>query len=70
MGRRPHSGSHRRTGIVGFQLTGLQLGLLNYAKTAESGVQLGLINLIPSNEWFTALPHELAPGMPVVNWRF
>lgn len=52
------------------RLTGLQLGLLNYAETAANGVQIGLINLIPSNAWFSNLPDELAPGMILVNWRF
>jgi len=33
-------------------------------------VQIGLINFIPSNRWFTGLPDELAPGMVLINWRF
>jgi hypothetical protein len=59
-------------GVVNYagNLTGLQLGLLNYAAEAEAGVQIGLVNLIPKNEWFTKLPDELAPGMVIVNWRF
>lgn len=52
------------------RLTGLQIGLLNYAETAETGVQVGLLNLLPQNEWLTGLPNELAPGMVFVNWRF
>jgi len=52
------------------RLTGLQLGLFNYAKTADSGLQVGLVNFIPENEWFHELPKELAPGMIFVNWRF
>jgi hypothetical protein len=61
-----------QTGVVNCagKLTGLQLGLLNYAKTADAGVQIGLVNIIPENEWFTNLPDELAPGMIFVNWRF
>lgn len=51
-------------------LTGLQLGFLNYAETAATGVQIGLVNLIPDNRWFSGLPNELAPGMIFVNWRF
>jgi hypothetical protein len=51
------------------RLTGLQFGLVNYAATAETGVQIGLVNLIPSNAWFTELPNQLAPGMIFVNWR-
>lgn len=60
-----------QSGMVNYagSLTGVQLGLVNYAGTAQSGLQVGLINLIPSNEWFTGLPHELAPGMVFVNWR-
>ena len=52
------------------RLTGLQLGIVNYAETAQTGVQIGLVNLIPSNPWFSGLPDELAPGMIFVNWRF
>jgi hypothetical protein len=61
-----------QSGVVNYagRLTGLQLGLVNYAKTAETGVQFGLVNLIPQNEWFTGLPNELAPGMVFANWRF
>lgn len=61
-----------QTGVVNYAgtLTGLQLGLVNYAETAKTGVQLGLINLMPRNAWFTDLPDELAPGMVFVNWCF
>ena len=61
-----------QTGVVNYagKLTGLQLGLVNYAATAETGVQIGLVNLIPKNQWFSGLPDELAPGMIFVNWRF
>ena len=51
-------------------LTGLQFGLFNYAASAKSGVQIGLLNIMPDNQWFTGLPDELAPGMVLVNWRF
>lgn len=51
-------------------LNGLQLGVFNYANAVESGVQIGLINIMPKNEWFTKLPDELAPGMIFVNWHF
>jgi len=43
---------------------------LQVSLTPDMGVQIGLVNLIPPNEWFTGLPNELAPGMIVVNWRF
>ncbi|MCF7816980.1 MAG: hypothetical protein K9M54_03770 [Kiritimatiellales bacterium] len=61
-----------QTGTVNLanKLTGLQLGMVNYAKTAESGVQIGLVNIIESNGWFDGLPDELAKGMVFVNWRF
>ncbi len=61
-----------QTGVVNYagKLTGLQFGLVNYAETAKSGVQIGLVNIIPENEWFSNLPDELAPGMIFVNWRF
>lgn len=61
-----------QTGVVNYagKLTGLQIGILNYAATAKSGVQIGLVNIMPENEWFTNLPDELAPGMIFVNWRF
>lgn len=61
-----------QSGMVNYvgQLTGLQFGLINYAKTAKSGVQIGLLNVIPSNPWFRGLPEQLAPGMVFVNWRF
>ncbi len=61
-----------QTGWVNYAgtLTGLQFGFVNYAETAESGVQIGLVNLIPSNPWFSNLPDQLAPGMIFVNWGF
>ena len=70
-----YTGGHMKglqAGTVNYagRLTGLQLGLINYAETAETGVQVGLVNLIPQNEWFAGLPNELAPGMVFVNWRF
>ena len=61
-----------QTGVVNYagKLTGLQIGVVNYAETAKSGVQIGLVNIMPENAWFTNLPDELAPGMIIVNWRF
>jgi hypothetical protein len=61
-----------QTGAVNLAntLTGLQLGWVNYAKTADSGVQIGLVNIMPENGWFDGLPNELAKGMVFVNWRF
>jgi hypothetical protein len=61
-----------QTGVVNYagHLTGVQFGLLNYAETADTGVQIGVVNLMPQNRWFAGLPDELAPGMVLVNWRF
>ena len=53
------------------KLSGLQLGLVNYCQRAESGVQVGVINLIAENQyWFSRWPNEVGPGMVLVNWRF
>jgi hypothetical protein len=61
-----------QTGFVNYagHLTGLQLGFVNYADTATTGVQIGILNLLPQNEWFSNFPNEVAPGMVIVNWRF
>jgi len=61
-----------QTGVVNYagSLTGLQFGLVNYAHKTGGGLQIGLVNVIPDNKWFTRLPHELAPAMLLVNWRF
>jgi hypothetical protein len=61
-----------QTGVVNYagKMTGLQLGLVNYAAAVESGVQIGLVNIIPENQWFSKFPGELAPGMILVNWHF
>ena len=60
-----------QTGVVNCagKLNGLQLGLVNYAVTVENGMQVGLVNLMPQNEWFTAFPDEVAPVMVIVNWQ-
>jgi len=62
-----------QSGVVNLAgtLSGLQLGVVNYAQRAESGVQIGVVNFIAENNgWFTRWPHEVAPGMLLVNWRF
>jgi len=61
-----------QTGTVNYagRLTGIQLGLVNYAETVESGLQVGLVNIMPQNPWFTDVPNALAPGMVFLNWRF
>ncbi|MBP5228442.1 MAG: hypothetical protein J6336_13765 [Kiritimatiellae bacterium] len=35
---------------------GCQIGLINYAKFMERGVQIGLININPNNGWLPVLP--------------
>ena len=61
-----------QSGFVNYALTmrGLQLGMVNYAQTANSGLQLGLANVISENKWFTDFPDSLAPAFVFVNWRF
>lgn len=67
-------------------LTGVQWSMVNYAKTTTAGVQLGwvnysgtvtdwafqlgLINIIEDNNWFTDAPQDLAKGMIIANWSF
>lgn len=52
-------------------LHGLQLGFINFADTADKGVQIGLINIINANKrWFGNFPNEVAPAMVLVNWRY
>jgi len=59
-------------GIVNYagNLNGFQLSAVNYASKVEAGVQIGIVNIMPENEWFSRLPDELAPGMILVNWHF
>ncbi len=59
-------------GLVNYagKLNGLQFGFVNVADTADSGVQIGVFNIMPENAWFSRLPDELAPGMVLVNWHF
>jgi hypothetical protein len=61
-----------QSGVVNIADTfkGVQLGAVNYAKAASSGIQIGAINIISQNEWFSGFPQELAKGMVFVNWRF
>jgi len=49
-------------------LAGLQLGVVNWAEHSTSGVQIGLVNIIPENQWFK--DGDLAQGMVLVNWGF
>ncbi len=52
------------------KMTGLQLGLMNFAETVDSGLQIGLLNVISENKWFSDFPYSVAPAMIFVNWRF
>jgi len=61
-----------QTGFVNYagNLKGLQIGLVNYAANTDTGIQIGLVNIIPRNAWFTRFPDEIAPAMVILNWRF
>jgi hypothetical protein len=61
-----------QTGFVNYagQLKGVQIGLLNYAASTQTAVQIGIVNIIPYNTWFTRFPDEIAPAMVLLNWRF
>ena len=50
--------------------TGLQMGLVNYTASANNLLQLGLVNIIEDNEWFSDFPSDLAKGFVIVNWSF
>jgi hypothetical protein len=49
---------------------GFQWGVVNYAESARNLLQIGLVNIISDNEWFSHLPNELAQGFVLVNWTF
>lgn len=49
---------------------GFQWGLVNYTESAKNLLQLGLVNIIADNEWFTNFPDDLAKGFVIVNWSF
>lgn len=53
------------------RLNGLQLGLINFAAATDRGVQVGLVNIMKTNQtWFARLPDEGVPAMVFINWRF
>ncbi len=53
------------------QMHGVQLGLVNYSKTVSGwAFQLGLVNVIEDNPWFSNFPDELAKGFVIANWSF
>ncbi len=70
-----YTGGHMRglqAGLINLTgtLSGVQLGLVNYAQRVDTGVQIGLVNLIAQTEtWFDNFPHEVAPVMVLANWR-
>jgi hypothetical protein len=50
---------------------GVQLGWINYTETVtEWAFQLGLVNIIADNNWFTDFPEDLAKGFVIANWSF
>lgn len=49
---------------------GFQWGFANYAETADNLFQLGFVNIIADNQWFSDFPGDLAQGMVFVNWSF
>ena len=61
-----------QSGVVNYAgtMTGFQWGLVNYAKSAHNCLQLGLVNIIEDNAWFSDFPGDLAQGMVIVNWSF
>lgn len=53
------------------QLNGLQLGFVNFADASDQSLQVGFINIMNGTQrWFKNFPDEIAPVMPIVNWRF
>lgn len=56
---------------IGKQIDGgFQWGLVNYAETAQNLFQLGFVNIIADNTWFSDFPSDLATGFVFVNWTF
>ncbi len=49
---------------------GVQLAVVNYSEAANNLLQLGLVNIISDNQWFSDFPGDLAQGMVFVNWSF
>ena len=43
-------------------VTGCQIGIVNYANTMVKGLQIGLVNVIANNGW--------APVLPIINGNF
>jgi hypothetical protein len=54
---------------VAKEFHGFQSGLINYTETM-SGIQLGFVNVIKENPWFSEFPSKLAKGFVFVNWSF
>ena len=44
------------------EMSGCQIGLVNYAERVNEGLQIGLVNIIGENGW--------APILPFVNGNF
>jgi hypothetical protein len=44
---------------------------VNYAQSAENGMQIGLVNVLTqTTSWFSEFPKAVAPVMLFANWRF
>jgi len=60
----PDIAVHDRTDTI----RGVTLSI--WGENEQTSLAIGLVNIIPENEWFSDLPKELAPAMIFVNWRF
>jgi hypothetical protein len=54
---------------VAKEFHGVQTGFINYTESM-SGLQLGVVNIIKDNPWFSEFPNKLAKGFVFVNWSF
>ena len=52
------------------QAKGVQLAVVNYARASDGLFQLGLVNFIADNKWFSDFPEDLAQGFVIANWSF
>lgn len=51
-------------------LMGVQIGLVNHAATARSGLQISAASLFYEDRWHTGFPDEPAPEAALISWRF
>lgn len=50
--------------------SGVQFGFVNYTASAHNLFQVGVVNIIADNPWFSNFPQEFAQGFVLVNWSF